>query len=295
MHISITGDLGSGKSTIAKELCKELGYQFLSTGSIQRELARKQGMNTLEFNKYTDQNLHIDDYIDQHLKDINQGTEPYVLDSRLAWFFVPSSFKVFLLTFDEVAAKRILQDKNRVGEPDAASVRQKIADTKERRRIENNRFEKNYGAKFDIYENFDLVVDTSFATVAQLTELILTSYHAWQQKNPYVKIWLSPLRVYPSKELSASRFKIHPLVNSSNSPDFRQLPVIEMFRKGEYFFIHRGYKSWVTAIKNQLPLLPLKLINKTNFSLTASKEIQQISAWEKALNFNYFTYPKAIS
>lgn len=295
MHISITGDLGSGKSTIAKELCKALGYKFLSTGSIQRELARKQGMNTLEFNKYTDQNLHIDDYIDQHLKDINQGSEPYVLDSRLAWFFVPSSFKVYLLTFDEVAAERILQDKTRVGEPDAASVRQKIADTKERRRIENNRFEKNYGAKFDIYENFDLVVDTSLANVAQLTALILASYRTWQEKKVYVKIWFSPLRVYPSKEILTFHSKILPLVYSQDTFDFRQLPQVETFRQGDYFFIYRGYKSWITAIKFQLPLLPVRLITGKNFSKTPAIEINHLFAWEKALNFNYFTYPNAVT
>ena len=80
MHISITGDLGSGKSTVAKELCHILNYKYLSTGLLQRELGQERGMNTLEFNKFTDDNKEIDDYIDQSLKDVNNQEEPYVLD-----------------------------------------------------------------------------------------------------------------------------------------------------------------------------------------------------------------------
>ena len=88
MHISITGDLGSGKSTIAKEICKVLNFNYLSTGLIQRQLGQEKGMNTLEFNKFTDNNKQIDEYIDQKLKDINNQTESYVLDSRLGWHFI---------------------------------------------------------------------------------------------------------------------------------------------------------------------------------------------------------------
>ena len=51
MKISITGDLGSGKTTVAKLLCAKLGYSYFSTGAIQRELAQKLGVDTLSLNK----------------------------------------------------------------------------------------------------------------------------------------------------------------------------------------------------------------------------------------------------
>ena len=43
MKISITGDLGSGKSTVAKQLAKDLGFDYISTGTIFREIAKEYG------------------------------------------------------------------------------------------------------------------------------------------------------------------------------------------------------------------------------------------------------------
>lgn len=40
MNISITGDLGSGKSSISAELIKK-GFSYVSVGNIFRDLAEK--------------------------------------------------------------------------------------------------------------------------------------------------------------------------------------------------------------------------------------------------------------
>ena len=42
MNITITGNLGSGKSSVAKIL-KEKGYEYSSTGNIFRQLAMEKG------------------------------------------------------------------------------------------------------------------------------------------------------------------------------------------------------------------------------------------------------------
>src|ERR1051325_4407656 len=118
--ISITGDLGSGKSSVAKELCKFLGYEYFSTGNIQRELARTKGMDTLEMNYYAEKNKGIDKLIDNNLIQINKENKSYVLDSRLAWHFVKDSFKIYLTVLPEIAAKRVLADTLRKNEPAAA-------------------------------------------------------------------------------------------------------------------------------------------------------------------------------
>ena len=161
MHITITGDLGSGKSTVAKELCRILGYTYLSTGQIQRNLAMEMGMNTLEFNRYTDQNLHIDDYIDKKVKEINDIKEPHVLDSRLAWHFINTSFKIYLMALDEVAAARVMKDDVRIGEPLASDIQGKIKELRDRRESENQRFSSNYGVKPSLFTDFAAVVDLS--------------------------------------------------------------------------------------------------------------------------------------
>ena len=38
-HITLTGNLGSGKSTICKILESQYGYEIYSTGKVQRSLA----------------------------------------------------------------------------------------------------------------------------------------------------------------------------------------------------------------------------------------------------------------
>ena len=50
MNISITGNLGSGKSSVAKILQKK-GYEIFSTGKVFRELAMEKGVSVEEFNR----------------------------------------------------------------------------------------------------------------------------------------------------------------------------------------------------------------------------------------------------
>ena len=52
--ITISGMLGSGKSTVAKILAQKLDYGYYSTGNAQREIAQKRGLTTLELNQLAD-------------------------------------------------------------------------------------------------------------------------------------------------------------------------------------------------------------------------------------------------
>ena len=47
MHITLTGNLGSGKSTICKILEKDYGKEIYSTGKVQRAIAAEMGINVL--------------------------------------------------------------------------------------------------------------------------------------------------------------------------------------------------------------------------------------------------------
>ena len=51
MLISITGRLGSGKSTVCGILNQKYGFEIFSTGTINREFARRLGITTLELNE----------------------------------------------------------------------------------------------------------------------------------------------------------------------------------------------------------------------------------------------------
>ncbi|MBK8557522.1 MAG: AAA family ATPase [Lewinellaceae bacterium] len=114
--ITLTGDLGSGKSATSRILCEKTGYQYLSTGNIQRQLAAEMGLDTLEMNRRADVDPSIDEKIDSIFISLNDNENGYVVDSRMAWHFMPSSFKVYLKVDIRVAAERILTDPRRNSE-----------------------------------------------------------------------------------------------------------------------------------------------------------------------------------
>ena len=175
--ISLTGDLGSGKSTVSNLLIKQLNYDYIYTGKIQREIADRYNMTTFELNKYAETHPEIDEEIDSTFKSLNESTD-LVVDSRLAWFFIPKSFKVFLKTDLMVSVNRISGDQQR-GSEKYASKEEAAKKIVERKESENKRYMELYGANCADLSNFDLVVDTSFVTPENVADVILAAYNSW--------------------------------------------------------------------------------------------------------------------
>ena len=97
------------------------------------------------------------------------------MDSRLAFHFVPKSFKVCLTVRDEVAGERIFNDSARSGEQKYASVQQSTEAAIKRHQLELIHFQKNYDLDIDDKNNFDLVVDTTHLTPEQVCQAILAT------------------------------------------------------------------------------------------------------------------------
>lgn len=158
--ITITGDLGSGKSVVSKILCERTGFGYISTGRIQRQLAEEMGIDTLEMNRRADVDPGIDDKIDSIFADLEHDPNNYVVDSRMAWHFLPKSFKVYLKADISVTVDRILSDPNRTNE-EYKNREEAIEKITARKQSENARFLKKYGADCTDLGNFDLIVNTS--------------------------------------------------------------------------------------------------------------------------------------
>ena len=173
--ITITGDLGSGKSTVSKILIDKLKYDYVYTGKIQREIANRYQMTTLELNQYAETHPEIDEEIDAIFKSLNDSND-LIVDSRLAWFFIPASFKVFLSTDIVVAAKRISTDNRRKSEKKYESIDATIQDIVARKTSENKRYLELYGADCSDLSNFNLIVDTSYIAPEEVAEKIISEY-----------------------------------------------------------------------------------------------------------------------
>lgn len=183
MKISLAGDLGSGKSTVGKILAARENLEFYSTGTIQRAIASQYGMTTYELNKYMETHPEIDDEIDNGLKALEKTDKRLVIDSRMAWHFVPSSFSVYLSTEITVSARRIMRAK-RDSEP-FSSLEEAVESLRLRRASESKRYFSLYGVDIKDMNNYDLVLDTSVAPPEKVADAILYYYKLWQEGKPF--------------------------------------------------------------------------------------------------------------
>ena len=169
----MTGDLGSGKSSVARKLCDKLNAQYYSTGVVQRELANKLGISTLEMNICAETDPSIDQHIDGIFASLAEKDENFVVDSRMAWHFLPDSFKVMLKVDPTIGAERIVADNRRQGEgyTDMAEALDMIA---ARKNSERERFLKTYNVDTEDDSNYDLVIDTSSLSTWDVFEEIMT-------------------------------------------------------------------------------------------------------------------------
>ncbi len=175
MHITLTGNLGSGKSTICEILNKKYGFEIYSTGKIQRKMAEERGMDVLEMNKHMGGDIAYDRMIDDATaKTARENTDKnIVFDSRLAWNFVEKSFKVFLTVSLDVASERVFNDKKRGEVENYETLEECRKRLVARANSEDERFKRYYSLDYLNFNNYDLVLDSSHCTPEFLAETIV--------------------------------------------------------------------------------------------------------------------------
>lgn len=174
MLISITGKLGSGKSTICNIMRDEHGYEVFCTGAIQREYARELGISTLELNKRLMTDPGLDHEIDSKTTriSIERSNDKLMFDSRMAWHFAVNTFKIFL-TIDPMEAARRVMENQRGAEEKYTDINDACRGLVERSQVERERFIQIYGVDYHNENNYDLIVDTTDKTPHQVVDIIL--------------------------------------------------------------------------------------------------------------------------
>ena len=174
MLISITGRLGSGKSTVCNILKEKYGFEIYSTGTINREFARRLGITTLELNKRLNDDPSLDHEIDGTVTKLSEERkgDKLIFDSRMAWHFAKDTFKIFL-TIDAMEAARRVMLNQRGAEEHYESVEEACEKLVERSRVERDRFVDIYGVDYYDYNNFDIVVDTTARTPEEVVAIIM--------------------------------------------------------------------------------------------------------------------------
>lgn len=160
--VTITGDVGSGKSTAVRRLAEMWAVEIYSTGAAFRQLAEEMGVTVLEVNKRAESEPEIDRKIDSIFASLAQSDRDLLVDSRVAWHFLPGAYKVRLTVDPLIAAQRIAEDPARTEELKNIRAPEDIAHRLEARKAsEVERFRKAYGINITDPANFDLVIDTT--------------------------------------------------------------------------------------------------------------------------------------
>lgn len=177
--ISISGDIASGKGTVSKILTADLNYGIYKNGEYFRKLAKDMGMDVTSFSAYVKEHPEIDIQIENSAKEYAKDHENFVIDARLGWYAVPESFKVYLKTDIDVAAKRAFEDPNRKATEEFNTVEEQKQDIIKRYNNENERYWKLYKVRKEDMSNYDLVVDTTNKTPDEVAKIIEKEYRKW--------------------------------------------------------------------------------------------------------------------
>jgi cytidylate kinase len=160
MIITIGGMVGSGKSTVAKALAQRLGFQHKSAGDFMREMAQERGVDLLVLIDEAKKSDSIDREIDDRTKQFVETKVHAVMDGRMAWKFIPGSFKVLLTVDIDEAARRIFAEK-RPDERYNTTLAATKRNIKKRMDAEKVRYKKYYGVDHLDPKQYDLVIDTT--------------------------------------------------------------------------------------------------------------------------------------
>lgn len=184
--ITINGSLGSGKSSTADKVAKKLGFKRFSSGDFMRKIALEKGVSLNELSKQAEDSEEIDHSIDNEVKKVGAGNK-LVIDSRLAFYWIPNSFKIYLDLPPEIAKERILnnlkvnklrQESEKSGNSDEIYLK-----IKSRLESEKKRYWDLYKIDHTDKNNFDLIIDTNKNNLEEVVDIIISEYQKWIVEN----------------------------------------------------------------------------------------------------------------
>ncbi len=171
MKITISGPPGSGKTTVGKALAKKLKLKFYSSGDFFRKIAYQKGMNLNEFSKYCEQHPEIDDLIDKRQMQFGKEHDDFVLESRLGFFFIPDSIKIYLDADEKTRIRRIMKARRK--DEKSKNEKEALAKINQREKSEIKRWQKVYKVNYQEKKHYDKVINTSSLDIQDVVNKII--------------------------------------------------------------------------------------------------------------------------
>lgn len=172
--ICVNGELGSGKSVVSRQVAERINATYISMGEIQRGLAAKLGMTTLDFNRQAEIDPAIDAILDKEFSVLVQSNNSIVIDSRIGWLRLPASFKVRLTCDPLTAAKRIFADRSRTAES-YLDIDDAVKQINARQQSEVRRYKERYHVDITDEKNYNLWIKTDDMSVDDVSNKIIAA------------------------------------------------------------------------------------------------------------------------
>jgi predicted cytidylate kinase len=172
--ITISGLPGSGKTTVARLVAKELGLEHVYAGDLFRKQAEARGMTLEAYARLAETDHSIDRALDQQMRE-RAARGKAVLEGRLAGLMADDAgvdaLKVFLDAPEAVRAGRIAHR-------EGGATEERLRETQAREASDARRYREIYGYDYHDPRHHHVVLATDGRSPEELAREIVTRARA---------------------------------------------------------------------------------------------------------------------
>ncbi|UEC43759.1 MAG: Cytidylate kinase [Methanothrix sp.] len=167
MIITISGPPGTGTSTLARHLSKELEIRWVNSGELFRKIAAERGVSVAELGRSAEAGPEIDYLIDDAQRAL-AAKAGGVFEGRLSGHILDADLKILLKADKMVRAERIAAREKKL-------VEDALRESRIREESEARRYEKYYNIDLKDFSVYDLVIDTGTWDETGVVAIVLTA------------------------------------------------------------------------------------------------------------------------
>jgi CMP/dCMP kinase len=167
MIISVSGPHGTGKSTYATRLAKDLRIRHVSAGILFRRIARENNLSLEELGKKALDDFSIDKLVDERtVKEAEKGD--VVIDGQLAGWMMKdrADLRIYLTAPESIRLERIAKR-------DKVDIEDARVQTAQRESVQTERYLRHYGFHVEDRSIYHLILDTSLGSIDDTARVLL--------------------------------------------------------------------------------------------------------------------------